>query len=652
VNCPTCGQALDETSRFCKFCGAPIDDPEDLAAPVQEGDVFEGKWRIESKLGQGGMGTVYLAQDLSLEREVAIKVLAGELCNDEEFVARFEREAKLTAHLDHPNVVLVYAVGKHRGRPFIVMKCLQGESLARHLRDFPQGMPLPSVLRIFRQLCAGLSYIHSKSFVHRDIKAGNVFIGPQERATILDFGILRDTRAGGNLTRAGVMMGTPHYMSPEQALARRTDHRADLYALGVLLFECLTGQLPLVGATNIATIQLHLHQPPPDPRDLVPSLPEGIGAVTARSMAKLASERFQSAEALLLELEAVLSAAEEAPEAIEPTRLTPRRQLRAAASQASSGPRAAPFRAAPPARATGPSLSDPRRSRIAAEPLPELELDEAAAQVAGADFEPPAQGSQESELASPFEPHPSPAHVQTAQVQRPDLRVRAPSESRPSHVEPLDKELPTKPPGGGAAKSLIAILVLAGISYGAWRVVTSPIDAPAPPPPSALQPPSVPPPRAAPVEEKPPTLTTAAKAGEDDRAPSDSKPGGRPAEARAAQSQKDDDKPEARKPALPAKAPPTPARPPRPALAPQSENEPAAAGFGTLRVATKLQGEAYWVTVFVDGEKRGETPLTLADLPAGLHEIKLVRPSIKPVSRTVVIKPGDVETLREELESL
>lgn len=309
ARCPRCDRSTSTAGALCASCRQAL-SPAPATAPAAEGpvlpsirsgEVFEGKWRIESKLGAGGMGTVFLAHDLALDRKVAIKVLARELSNDAEFVARFEREAKLTARLEHPNVVPVYSVGRHGVRPFMVMKKLEGMTLAQLVeRRHGEGAPLTrtEVLAIFSQVCAGLSHLHAQGCVHRDLKAANIFVGPDGHATILDFGVLRDAAHSG-LTRVGSVFGTPHYMSPEQARGSSAiDHRADVYALAVVLFECLTGTPPFVGETELAVVQQHAYATPPDVSKWRPDLPLSLAKTLDCALAKLPEERFQSADEL------------------------------------------------------------------------------------------------------------------------------------------------------------------------------------------------------------------------------------------------------------------------------------------------------------------------------------------------------------------
>ena len=181
MKCQHCGEELDAQSQFCKHCGRPTrddacplrDGDERTIQPVRIGDVLAARYVLKQKIGEGGMGTVYLAHDKELDREVAVKLLASTLVHDAEVVERFEREARMTAKLDHPHIVPVYDVGRHIGRPFIVMKKLEGHTLAALLRS-TVGMTQDETLALFRQLASGIDFIHAQGFIHRDIKAGNI----------------------------------------------------------------------------------------------------------------------------------------------------------------------------------------------------------------------------------------------------------------------------------------------------------------------------------------------------------------------------------------------------------------------------------------------------------------------------------------------
>ena len=256
------------------------------------------------------MGTVYVAHDKELDREVAVKLLASTLVHDAEVVERFEREARMTAKLDHPHIVPVYDVGRHIGRPFIVMKKLEGQTLAVLLRA-KGGMTQDETLALFRQLASGIDFIHAQGFIHRDIKAGNIYVGSNGQATLLDFGILRPASGAEALTRTGMVMGTPHYMAPEQAMGQRNvDHRVDLYALAVVLFECLTGTLPFDADSELRLIQMQAHAPPPELIERAPWVSQPVAEVVKRALAKRPEDRFGSASELVAALEAAYRAAQ------------------------------------------------------------------------------------------------------------------------------------------------------------------------------------------------------------------------------------------------------------------------------------------------------------------------------------------------------
>ncbi|MBK7859103.1 MAG: protein kinase [Archangiaceae bacterium] len=371
MKCIHCGAALDPNSQFCSRCGKPAASAG-LKATHREGDeqsvhtvrideLLSGRYLLKARLGEGGMGTVYLAHDRELDREVAVKLLAASLVNDTEVVERFEREARMTAKLDHPNIVPVYDVGRHQGRPYMVMKNLEGTTLAALLRE-KGGLTADETLKLLRQLAAGIDFIHSKGFIHRDIKSGNIFVGSDGQATLLDFGILRQSHAGEGLTKTGVVMGTPHYMAPEQAIgAKNVDHRVDLYALAVVVFECLTGTLPFDADSELRLIQLQAHAPPPDLLERAPWIAKPVAEVVKRALAKRPEDRFSSAAEMLKALDAAYGAAK--------TQVVP--QAAGAESPAAyKGPPVAPGTAPSWRRKSQGETSDPNVPVVKAMPTP------------------------------------------------------------------------------------------------------------------------------------------------------------------------------------------------------------------------------------------------------------------------------------------
>jgi serine/threonine-protein kinase len=270
---------------------------------VKPTERLSGRYLLKQKIGEGGMGTVYVAYDAELDREVAVKMLAANLVNDAEVMERFEREARLTAKLDHPNIVPIYDVGRHEGRPFLVMKLLQGDTLTGLLRT-KGGLTSDETMKLMKQVAAGLDYLHGKGFIHRDIKSGNIFIAPDGHATILDFGILRTRQPTSTLTRSGMVMGTPHYMAPEQAMGLKdVDHRVDLYALAVVLFEVLTGTLPFEADSELRLIHMQAHSPPPEIVDRAPWIPKPVADVVKKGLSKKPDDRFSSGAEFVRALE-------------------------------------------------------------------------------------------------------------------------------------------------------------------------------------------------------------------------------------------------------------------------------------------------------------------------------------------------------------
>lgn len=255
---------------------------------ISTGDVLRERYRLDEQIGRGGMGVVYRATDLKLMREVAVKVISENSSADAR--ERLLREARAAAALNHPNIISVYDVGEENGTPFFVMELVQGPSLNKG-----QPMELPRVVELATQLCAALEHAHANQIVHRDLKPDNVLLsGSNHSVKLADLGLALPGQ-GTRISRAGLIVGTPSYMAPEQALGRAVDARTDLYALGVLLYELTTGRLPFAGDDPLAVVSQHVHAPVVPPRVLRPTLPRGLEAVILRLLEKDPNARFRSA---------------------------------------------------------------------------------------------------------------------------------------------------------------------------------------------------------------------------------------------------------------------------------------------------------------------------------------------------------------------
>ena len=269
-----------------------------------------GRYRILEEIASGAQGTVYRAFDLDARRLVAVKVLHPRLTGDESYLMRFRREASLTASVNHPNVVRIFDVGQQGDLHYIALEFLP-ENLARLIEK--EGLPVETAVAFAAQIADGLSAVDRLGIVHRDVKPENVLITPDGVPKVTDFGIAR-AEGFSTLTLAGMMMGTPHYMSPEQARGERADARSDIYALGCVLYEMLTGEVPFEAETPLAVLHKHIEEKPRSVRTLRADAPRAVAGVVATALAKDPADRFKSASEMAEALRApVLESPQSAP---------------------------------------------------------------------------------------------------------------------------------------------------------------------------------------------------------------------------------------------------------------------------------------------------------------------------------------------------
>jgi serine/threonine protein kinase len=280
----------------------PPEDPRQAPTPAYGtiGAVGEGRYAITHRLGRGGMAEVYAAQDTRLGRTVAVKLLRSELAEDSVARVRFTREAHSVASLNHHAIVAVYDTGEepvnHETVPFIVMELVEGRTVRQLLLD-EEAPPVDQALIIIAGVLEALGYSHAHGIVHRDIKPANVIITNQGAVKVMDFGIARAlTGATSTMTQTGMVMGTPQYLSPEQALGKAVDHRSDLYATGCMLYELLTLRPPFTGDTPLSVVYQHVQDAPVPPSQVNPRVPAALDELVLRSLAKDPDDRFQTAD--------------------------------------------------------------------------------------------------------------------------------------------------------------------------------------------------------------------------------------------------------------------------------------------------------------------------------------------------------------------
>jgi serine/threonine protein kinase/tetratricopeptide (TPR) repeat protein len=311
IKCPSCNADNAETQRFCGDCGTQLPTPqghppvltETLQMPVRElttGSTFAGRYQVIEELGHGGMGRVYKVLDMDIKEKIALKLLRPEIALDKETIERFSNELKLARKIRHKNICGMFDLGKAEGTTFITMEFVPGQDLKRLIRQTGQ-LGAGRAVSIAKQVSEGLAEAHHLGVIHRDLKPQNIMVDEDGNARIMDFGIARSL-SGKSITGAGVMIGTPEYMSPEQVEGKEIDQRSDIYSLGVILFEMVTGRVPFEGDTPLTIAVKHKSERPPNPRELNAQIPEELSRVLLRCLEKDKAKRYQTAENLHADL--------------------------------------------------------------------------------------------------------------------------------------------------------------------------------------------------------------------------------------------------------------------------------------------------------------------------------------------------------------
>ena len=363
--CTRCGSEISGTSKFCPSCGLDLTATTPVRAmatgPVAELDLVREalatEYEVFEELGRGGMALVFRAKDRHLEREVAVKVLPFTLAFDAEFVERFQREARTAAQLEHPNIIPIYRVGRSGRVIYFIMKYLRGGSLATLVGERKTLSP-PEIRRVLIEAGSALGYAAQRGIVHRDIKPDNIMFDEFGQCVLTDFGIAK-AASGGRLTGTGMSIGTPHYMSPEQARAQPIDGRSDIYSLGVVAYQCLAGVVPYDGEDSFSIGYKHITEPIPTPQ-LINADERRLFEVIKRMLMKDPADRFQTCEELIASLQGqpvATSGFLRAPGGATPARAT----APPAAAASGSAPPAPPIAIQPTTPINSPAVE--RRAR-------------------------------------------------------------------------------------------------------------------------------------------------------------------------------------------------------------------------------------------------------------------------------------------------
>ncbi|SRR5579883_1031697 len=320
-----------------------------------------GPYKLIEGVGKGGMAEVYLAEDERLQRKVAVKILPMEAASGT-MLARFEREARAAARLQHPHILAVYDYGQQDGITYLVMPYMNGGSLAQVIARARGPLPMEKVVQWTEEIGSALKYAHDQGIIHRDVKPGNMLVGPSDHLLLSDFGIAKVLDANTALTNIGSSVGSPEYMAPEQA-SGEAEYRSDIYAMGVVIFQMLTGRVPFSASTPMQVMVQQVRQPPPSPRSLNPAISPQVEFVVLRALAKRPEQRYQSATELAEALKAAVSGKADPKSVQKPaddlsTRAAaPPAPIKAVAPPGSAAPAHAP--AVPPSTRSRPRPPDP-----------------------------------------------------------------------------------------------------------------------------------------------------------------------------------------------------------------------------------------------------------------------------------------------------
>ncbi len=312
MKCPKCNTDNPDTLKFCGECGTQLPSIKDvevtetMETPKEElttGSTFAGRYQIIEELGRGGMGRVYKTIDTKIKEKIALKLIKPEIAKDKKTIERFSNELRLARKIRHKNICQMFDLGEDRGTHFITMEFVEGQDLKKLIRQSGQ-LAIGTTIKIAKQVCDGLAEAHTSGVVHRDLKPSNIMIDDDGNARIMDFGIARSLEAKG-ITGAGVMIGTPEYMSPEQVEGKEVDQRSDVYSLGVILYEMIAGKVPFEGDTAISIAMKHKSEIPKDPKEYNAQISDDLSKLIVKCLEKAKERRYQNAGEVKAELESI-----------------------------------------------------------------------------------------------------------------------------------------------------------------------------------------------------------------------------------------------------------------------------------------------------------------------------------------------------------